>query len=87
MAGFVKKARAKLKRKPELEAELREIWNEVCDALEAHHLATRPKPKTFEVHHANEMARAAFLAAFLKHGLVPVWLKQEALAAIGIEAR
>lgn len=38
-------------------------WNTVCDRLEPHYLAMRPKPKSFEVHHMNETARARFACA------------------------
>jgi hypothetical protein len=42
---------------------VRRGWHMVCDALEVHHKARRPVPKVFEVHHMNEVARAAYLIA------------------------
>ena len=75
----VERARELVKRKPKLEAELRKLWNEVCDVFEAHHKGK----KVFEVHHMNEVARAAFLAAFVEHGAA-VRIKQDALTAVGL---
>ena len=46
-------------------AEMQAAWNKVCDRLEVHYLAMRPTPKSFEVHHMNEVARARFACALV----------------------
>jgi hypothetical protein len=52
-----------LGRDPAKLAEMQTAWNAVCDQLEPFYLAMRPKPKSFEVHHMNETARARFACA------------------------
>ena len=54
-----------LVRSPAKLAEITAAWNQVCDRLETHYLAMRPKPKSFEVHHMNEIARAHFACAIV----------------------
>ena len=54
-----------LARDPAKKAEMQAAWNKVCDRLEIHYLAMRPKPKSFEVHHMNEVARARFACALV----------------------
>lgn len=50
-------------RDPAKGAAMQAAWGTVCDRLEPHYLAMRPKPKSFEVHHMNEIARARFAHA------------------------
>lgn len=52
-----------LARDPAKRAEMEAAWNQACDQLEAHYLAIRPKLKSFEVHHMNEVARYRFACA------------------------
>lgn len=40
-------------------------WGRVCDKIEARALTTRPKPRSFEVHHETQVARLAFLTALV----------------------
>lgn len=42
---------------------MRAAWARVTGALDVVFLAKRPKMRVFEVHHAKEVARAAFLRA------------------------
>lgn len=52
-----------LGRDPAKLAQMTAAWNTVCDRLEPHYLGMRPKPKVFEVHHMNEVARYRFSCA------------------------
>ena len=52
-----------LARNPAKLAEMTAAWNQACDRLEAHYRAMRPKPKVFEVHHMNVVARHRFACA------------------------
>lgn len=52
-----------LARNPANLAEMQTAWNLACDRLEAHYRGIRPVPKSFEVHHMNETARARFACA------------------------
>jgi hypothetical protein len=52
-----------LARSPAKRAEMETAWNTVLDQLEPFYLAMRPRPKSFEVHHMNETARARFAYA------------------------
>jgi len=45
--------------------EMRAGWNAVIDALTPLYKSHRPAPRSFEVHHATENARKAFLGAWL----------------------
>ena len=66
----------------EIEAALWSDWNKALDAIHASALAQRPKPKSFEVHHTTEVARATLLNAYLEGKPDRVAL---ALNAVGIE--
>jgi hypothetical protein len=57
-------AKAKLAVDTARGATLQAAWQIACDKIEAHMLARRPKPRSFEVHHMTETARQAFLEAF-----------------------
>lgn len=48
---------------PKVKAAMFAAWNAVIDELEPYYLAKRPKMKSFEVHHSNEVARACFAQA------------------------
>ena len=50
-------------RDPAKGAAMQAAWGTVCDRLELYYLAMRPKPRSFEVHHLNESARARFACA------------------------
>ena len=52
-----------LGRDPQKLAEMQAAWGTVMDNLEPYYLAMRPRPKSFEVHHMNETARARFAHA------------------------
>jgi len=82
--SLVTKAKLMLAKSPTQAAAAQVWWNAVCDALHAHYIAQRPKPKSFEVHHANETARAAFLQALVDGADFPA-CKAAALARIGID--
>ena len=83
--AVLEQAKAKLAKSPEREKPLRAAWNRVCDVLHPHFSAMRPKPKVYEVHHATEVARAAFLAAFCD-GKPDEACVAAALARLGIDA-
>lgn len=80
---LVTKAKLMLAKSPEQAKAAQVWWNAVCDALHAHYIAQRPKPKSFEVHHANETARKAFLEALVCGDDFPA-CKAAALARLGI---
>ena len=71
---------------PDTEKELWAQWNAIVDVIHAHALAKRPLPRTFEVHHMNEVARKALLEAFVRGDAMDT-LKYTALAAIGLETK
>jgi len=55
-------------RDPAKRAAMQAAWDTVCNRLEPHYLAMRPKPRSFEVRHMNETARAQFACAVVaKH--------------------
>ena len=54
-----------LGRDPVILAQMQAAWSTVCDRLEPHYSAMRPKPKSYEVHHMNETARARFAYAIV----------------------
>jgi hypothetical protein len=76
-------ARLALAKSPELEKAARTWWSTVCDVLEKHYKAKRPKLMSYEVHHTNERAREAFLAAIVD-GLDFPACKAAALARVGL---
>jgi hypothetical protein len=41
--------------------EMQRGWNLICDAIHPWALAQRPLPRSFEVHHVTETARAQYL--------------------------
>lgn len=53
----------KLAADPKARAEMQTAWDAACGQLETHYFAMRPKPKSFEVHHMNEVARYRFACA------------------------
>lgn len=55
------KARKMLAEQPALKATMETGWVRICDKIEARALATRPRPKVFEVRHETELARLTFL--------------------------
>lgn len=59
----VEAARKITENDPWLKMAWRNAWVRVCDRLEPIYKARRPVMKSFEVHHCNETARAAFLKA------------------------
>ena len=52
-----------LARSPAKLAEMTAAWNRACDGLEAHYRTMRPRPRSYEVHHMNEVARYRFASA------------------------
>lgn len=58
-------------------------WGRVCDKIEARALATRPKPRSFEVHHETQVARLAFLTALVAGGDLST-CETAALAAVAL---
>jgi hypothetical protein len=50
---------------PQTRVAMQAGWNAVMDQLEPFYLAMRPKPKSFEVHHMNEVARISFARAVI----------------------
>lgn len=82
MTDLITNVKDKLKAKPEIEVELWDGWNKVCDAIQAR--ALKKKYKVFELHHENETARKAYLTAFVNDKTIDVAIA-EALNSIGLE--
>lgn len=79
----IAKVKGMIASKPALGAELTAAWNRVCDRIEERALAKRPKPKSFEVHHETEAARAALMTA-IAEGRTVETAELESLNRIGL---
>lgn len=64
---LLQQVKARFALEPQTESALWAHWNAILDVIEKDALGRRPKPKVFEVHHMNEVARKSLLIAFVEH--------------------